>query len=84
MCLQAGQKYPMEILMECGAGDGFYACIMIEKKYPATPYPKRYACEVWPQDAPVYAYPVFALSKGIPIPPYVKSWGSSDQVLPEN
>ena len=67
----ANQKYPMEILMENGAG-GFYQCVMIEEKSPATPYPRRFFSELYPQDPISYCYPVFALKSGIPIPAYDK------------
>ena len=70
--VDAGRSYPIEILMESDSV-GFSACVMIEERYPEKPYPKRYWEEVFPQDGPVYYYPVFALMKGLPIPPYDKS-----------
>ena len=65
------QKYPVEILIENGAG-GFYACLMIEERTPSAPNPGRFLSELYPQDTPSYCYPVFALRKGLPIAAYNK------------
>jgi len=70
--VEAGRRYPMEVLMEAD-DSSFCACVMIEERYPEKPYPKRYLEELYPQDGPLYRYPVFALMKGLPIPKYDKS-----------
>ena len=69
--VQAGKRYCMEVLMDDGT-IGFNACLMIEEKNPEKPYSRRYLNELYPEDAPAFVYPVFALVKGIPIPPYNK------------
>ena len=74
----ANQKYPIEILMENNDG-GFCECIMIEERTPAEPYLKRFASELYPQDPVSYCYPVFAMKKGIPLPPFDKE-GSKRQI----
>jgi len=73
MSVQAGQKYPMEILMESN-NTSFYECIMIEDRSPEKPYPRRFVSELFPQDIITYCYPVFALRAGIPFTPYKKEY----------
>ena len=68
--VEAGRKYPMEILIDC-APWGFNAALMIEEKNPPTPYLKRMWNQLYPQDPPYLRFPVFALKKGMPIEPYV-------------
>lgn len=70
--VEAGKKYPIEIMIENGPGD-FFECLMIEERSPEKPYPRRHMSQLFPQDDPTYAYPVFALNKGVPIPPYDKT-----------
>ena len=67
--VEAGKKYPMEVLMDVGSS-GCYSCLMIEQR--GETYPKRFMSELYPQDPPAFCYPVFAMMKGIPIPPYDK------------
>ena len=70
--VSAHQKYPIEILMESGAGGEFYHCIMIEERTPEVPYPRTYLSQLYPQDPVTYCYPIFAMKKGISIPSYDK------------
>jgi hypothetical protein len=80
--VEAGKSYPMEILLESDSG-GFCACVMIEERTPEKPYPERYWTQLFPQDGPIYCYPVFALMKGLPIPTYDKSLLTSQSPPPD-
>jgi hypothetical protein len=70
--VEAGKKYPMKILLESGEG-WFRGCLYLEERSPAKPYPKSMVSELYPQDVPWCAYPVFALKKGVPLPPMDKA-----------
>ncbi len=61
--VQAGEKYPIEIMISEVPGGGFSAFLMIEDKNPDRPYPKK-AGSTSP------ALPVFAVKKGMPVPPF--------------
>jgi len=68
--VEAGKKYPMEILLDCDAG-GLTCALMIEEKHPPEPYLNRRWCTLYPKDPPFVRYPIFALKAGIPATPYV-------------
>lgn len=69
--VSSGQKYDMEMLMDCETADqGFFVCVMVENKNPEKPYPVRYVSTLFPQDRPLSTFPVFALLKGLKIPSY--------------
>ena len=71
MQVQANQRYPIEVLMDCN-NTHFYECIMIEDRTPDTPYPRRFCSEQYPKDPITYCYPVFALRAGLPFAKYSK------------
>ena len=80
--VDAGKKYPIEILVE--ANDGvFGAFILIEDRNPEQPYKLTIMNELYPMDPPSYVYPPFALMKGLPIPA-VKKEDLTSQKIPVN
>jgi len=64
--VQSGDKYPIEVMISEVPGGGFHAFLMIEEQNPDHPYPKRTS----PEGSRDLALPVFALKKGMPLPPY--------------
>jgi hypothetical protein len=64
---EAGKRVPVEFLMENGP-TGLTAVVYIEERHPEKPYPPTLVSQVYPQ-CPGVAYPIFALRKGVPLPP---------------
>jgi hypothetical protein len=80
--VDAGKKYPIEILVEANESI-FGAFILIEERNPEQPYKLTIMSELYPMDPPTYIYPPFALMKGLPIPA-VKKEDLTSQKMPVN
>ncbi|MEI7962405.1 MAG: hypothetical protein WCI42_01080 [Verrucomicrobiota bacterium] len=64
--VQSGDKYPIEIMISEVPGGKFEAFLQIEEQNPVHPYPKK----TYGEGSGNPALPVFALMKGLPLPPY--------------
>lgn len=65
---EAGKRVPVEFLLENGPS-GLTAMVFIEERSPEKPYPLSLISQIFPQFGKYYAYPVFAVKKGVPLPP---------------
>jgi hypothetical protein len=82
--VQAGKKYPVEMLLSMSSGDTFGCGLMVEEKNPNPPYEpsswqwqsqqgKQYQTgETAKNPFILLRYPLFALKKGIPSVPFKK------------